>query len=80
MSRGKSSKSAEIRGRLNHPVIDADGHWVEYPPALNEYVARELGADGVRRLWGGFTDPVEFFAGMTSDFSKAPPSNTRRLA
>jgi len=69
MSNGKSSKSAEIRARLGHPVIDADGHWVEYGPALNEYVAKELGKDGVKRFWGGFANPA---ANFEDPGSKAP--------
>ena len=23
-----------LRSRLNHPVIDADGHWIEYQPVM----------------------------------------------
>jgi Amidohydrolase len=60
MTNGKS-KSAEIRARLGHPVIDADGHWVEYGPALNEYVAAELGRDAIKRFWGGFSNPAANF-------------------
>jgi predicted TIM-barrel fold metal-dependent hydrolase len=36
------SRSADIRDRLDHPVIDADGHTSEYLPALGEYL-REVG-------------------------------------
>lgn len=47
--------SAEIRESLDHPVIDADGHTIEFAPALEPYVREEgithgtfglLGADG----------------------------------
>jgi hypothetical protein len=34
------SKSAAVRARLNHPVIDSDGHTVEFEPGLMEYVAK----------------------------------------
>lgn len=27
------SKSLEIRQRLGHPILDADGHWLEFEPA-----------------------------------------------
>jgi predicted TIM-barrel fold metal-dependent hydrolase len=40
---------AEIRSSLKHPVIDGDGHWVEYPPVFAERmrkVAGDRGADG----------------------------------
>jgi hypothetical protein len=28
------SKSAAVRGRLDHPVIDSDGHTVEFEPGF----------------------------------------------
>ena len=39
----------EIRKRLSHPVIDGDGHWVEYTPVFAERMRKvvgNLGADG----------------------------------
>ena len=36
--------SYEIRSRLDHPVIDSDGHTTEFLPALAEYL-REVGID-----------------------------------
>jgi predicted TIM-barrel fold metal-dependent hydrolase len=35
---------AEIRARLNHPIIDGDGHWVEYDPVFAEQM-RKVGGD-----------------------------------
>ncbi len=35
------TRSAEIRARLDHPVIDSDGHTVEFDPAVLEYL-REI--------------------------------------
>jgi hypothetical protein len=32
------SKSAQIRASLNHPIIDSDGHTLENPLALAEYI------------------------------------------
>jgi predicted TIM-barrel fold metal-dependent hydrolase len=29
-----------LRSRLNHPVIDADGHWIEYNPVMREEFRR----------------------------------------
>ncbi|HEX3952907.1 MAG TPA: amidohydrolase family protein [Stellaceae bacterium] len=40
---------AEIRAKLSHPVIDGDGHWVEYTPVFAERMRKvvgDLGADG----------------------------------
>jgi hypothetical protein len=43
------SKSAAVRARLNHPVIDSDGHTVEFEPGVMEYVAKVGGAKMVER-------------------------------
>ena len=45
-----ASKSAAIRARLNHPVVDADGHWVEYEPVLTEYLREAMGNRAAERL------------------------------
>jgi len=40
---------AEIRASLNHPVVDGDGHWVEYTPVFAEKMRKvvgDRGADG----------------------------------
>lgn len=34
----------KIRARLKHPVIDADGHWIEFGPLLREEM-RRIGGD-----------------------------------
>ena len=43
------SRSAAIRAKLPHPVIDADGHVVELTPVYLEYIAKVGGADMPRR-------------------------------
>jgi predicted TIM-barrel fold metal-dependent hydrolase len=46
-----ASGSAALRARLSHPVIDSDGHWVEFGPDLMDYL-KEVGgsraADGFK--------------------------------
>jgi predicted TIM-barrel fold metal-dependent hydrolase len=44
------SRSAQIRARLNHPIIDSDGHVAEFEPALFDYLQNVGGAELVRRL------------------------------
>ena len=39
---GKLS-SKEIRKRIGHPVIDADGHWLEFGPSINDYLKEVAG-------------------------------------
>ena len=34
----------QIRSRLKHPVVDADGHWIEYGPVFAEQM-RKVGGD-----------------------------------
>src|SRR2546426_11867711 len=41
--------AAQIRSRLDHPVIDGDGHWVEFAPVFAERMRKvggDLAADG----------------------------------
>ena len=53
--------SREIRARLSHPVIDADGHQLEFEPLLLEYL-REVGGgqfaarsqEALRRFFGWY--------------------------
>jgi hypothetical protein len=42
----EKSRSAEIRARLNHPIIDSDGHTVEFLPAFLD-VLKEVGGSKV---------------------------------
>jgi predicted TIM-barrel fold metal-dependent hydrolase len=41
------SRSAHDRQQLGHPVIDADGHWLEPVAIYLEYLADEAGPEGV---------------------------------
>ncbi len=41
-----SDEVARIRARIDHPVIDADGHLLEFLPLVNDIV-REVAGDGV---------------------------------
>jgi predicted TIM-barrel fold metal-dependent hydrolase len=44
--KNNASKSALLRARLNHPVIDVDGHTVEFTPAFFDYL-RDVGGSSV---------------------------------
>jgi predicted TIM-barrel fold metal-dependent hydrolase len=44
MSGNGHRTAAEIRSRLDHPVIDGDGHWVEFDPVFSERM-RKAGGD-----------------------------------
>jgi len=38
------SEARQLRSRLKHPIIDADGHWIEYLPIMREEF-RRIGGD-----------------------------------
>ncbi|HEY7318756.1 MAG TPA: amidohydrolase, partial [Candidatus Binatia bacterium] len=40
------STSAKIRAKLNHPIIDTDGHTVEFTPVFFDYI-KEVGGAGM---------------------------------
>ena len=44
---------AQIHGRLSHPVIDSDGHWVEYFPVLLDYIRKVAGTKAVDGMKAG---------------------------
>jgi predicted TIM-barrel fold metal-dependent hydrolase len=41
------NSGSEIRARLNHPVIDSDGHWVEFGVQVTDYLKQVGGAKAV---------------------------------
>lgn len=43
-----------IRARLDHPIIDADGHCLEYLPVVRDYV-REIGGESIEAsFWSAY--------------------------
>src|SRR5258708_2798447 len=43
------TKSAEVRSQLKHPVVDADGHWLEVNPVFWRYIDQVAGPGMVER-------------------------------
>src|SRR5438046_2154151 len=37
--------AARIRARLDHPILDGDGHWIESVPVIVDYLRAVGGAD-----------------------------------
>ena len=72
----RSPEVAAIRQRIDHPVIDADGHLIEYLPLLFDFVREVAGAGVQERLRhfnrdrfgadGGFL-PVRVFHGLPAE-------------
>jgi len=61
MSGNGHPNPAAIRSRLTHPVIDADGHWLEFGPVVGEQL-RKIGgsaaADGFASVRGGVREAL----------------------
>ena len=57
MSSTTQTKSAAVRARLKHPVIDSDGHTIEFAPAVNDYLKQVAGPELLSRL-GNVNDLV----------------------
>jgi predicted TIM-barrel fold metal-dependent hydrolase len=47
-----TTKSAQVRDQLSHPVIDADGHWMEPTETLLHYIEKFGGASAVDAYLG----------------------------
>ena len=81
---------AAIRARLTHPVIDADGHWLEYGPVITEQLRRVGGsaaADGFTWLGQQTRDALAMSVderrrrGLSQEaFWASPEKNTRDRA
>jgi predicted TIM-barrel fold metal-dependent hydrolase len=57
---GEKSRSAKIRERLNHPIIDSDGHVAEFEPAFFDYLRSVAGATMVERFKSLPDSPLRF--------------------
>ena len=51
MDKAKSSPSSELRKRLDHPVIDTDGHMVELFPVIFDYIKQVGGPEMSEKMF-----------------------------
>jgi predicted TIM-barrel fold metal-dependent hydrolase len=49
-----SDRTARVRGRLDHPIIDADGHAIEFMPLVFDIVGELAGRDAAQRFERSF--------------------------
>ena len=61
---------AQIRSNLTHPVVDGDGHWLEYAPVFSEKMRKAGGDKGA----DGFLAALK----TTTDALKMTPEERRR--
>src|SRR5215813_14164009 len=50
MSMNGQTEARKLRGSLSHPIIDADGHWIEYQPVMREEFRKIRGDAAVEAL------------------------------
>jgi hypothetical protein len=72
------SKSAAVRARLDHPIIDSDGHQVEFGPIFLDFL-KEVGGASVadRYKKGTGIDPI--FAGGWRELTPAQRNDRRAM-
>jgi predicted TIM-barrel fold metal-dependent hydrolase len=61
------SSSASVRAGLSHPVIDADGHIIEFLPAVRDYLRDEGGARLAEEFDAVIAAPARFEAMSIGD-------------
>ncbi len=47
---GLSGTGGEVRSRIEHPVIDSDGHLIEYVPLVRDFIVEDAGEDVARQF------------------------------
>ncbi len=69
MVKEQTRTSADIRARLSHPVIDGDGHLIEFTPVLLDYIARVGGREVAERYAAA---PVKRQFTLRDEFNSRP--------
>ena len=54
------TRSAAIRAKLDHPIIDSDGHTAEFEPAVFDYLRDIGGSQAVERFQKAPDVPFRF--------------------
>jgi predicted TIM-barrel fold metal-dependent hydrolase len=87
---GHATDPAELRAQLDHPVIDADGHCIEFQPAVHEHLVEVSGREVADAVEAVMAAPAQL-RGLPSDEKRArgifrmswwafPSANTRDRA
>lgn len=67
MGSARTTSSASIRSRLDHPVIDGDGHWLEPVPVFCDFLRDVGGATAVDRYLAMVRDAFRVWYEMSAD-------------
>jgi hypothetical protein len=65
MSSNGRTEARKIHDRSKHPILDADGHWAEFPPLMREEF-RKIGEEDFRNFM--FDNAVRFWGEVNPDF------------
>jgi len=57
MSSNGHLTAAKLRSQLSHPIVDADGHWLEFGPIIRDHM-RKIGGDRAADGFGQFGSHV----------------------
>ena len=57
--------SSEVRAELDHPIVDGDGHWVEYHPVMVDAL-HDIGGDAAVEGYSGFGRMIGANVGLTT--------------
>ena len=90
MSKNGHATTSKVRAQLNHPVIDADGHWLEFGPLVREEL-HKIGGDKAVEGFSFFPKQVQQQLAMSPEerhnkrighpgFWALPTKNTRDRA
>ena len=74
---------AKIHSRLKHPVVDGDGHWLEYVPVFSEKMRKAVGdkaADGFLAAMKTTTDALQMTQAARNERRVALPNFWNRQA
>ena len=73
----------EIRANLSHPIVDGDGHWLEYAPVFSEKMRKaggDKGADGFLAALKSTTDALKLQPAERARRGVAQPNFWNRQA
>ena len=73
-----ASKSAAVRARLDHPIIDSDGHQVEFGPIFLDFL-KEVGGAAVAERYKSGTGIDPIFAGGWRELTPAQRNDRRAM-
>ena len=75
MQTNGQTDARKLHDRLRHPIIDADGHWIEYGPVMKEEFRRiggEAAAEALAVATQRVPTSLKMTAGRTDAEARGP--------